>query len=135
MSKKISIKEKEKGKGKEKNEHTFRNNVCGQWIRFVRLGFYDKNHPKISQDTLIARLQSRGLFLRRSSLSRIETGRRVLSDIEVIFFAEALRVSVTFLYEGPGNKLPTVEELSSYVAEDNELDDETEIETDSDFVD
>lgn len=92
-------------------------NICGQWIRYVRLGLYDKNHPKISQDALIARLQTRGLFIQRSSLSRIETGKRILTDIEIIYFAEALHVPVTFLLQGTSESFPSINELSSYVAD------------------
>lgn len=105
-----------------KNSFSSHGNLCGKWIRYVRLGFYDKNHPKISQDTLIARLETRGLYMTRSSLSRIETGIRILTDIEIIYFAEALHVPIYFLFEGPSKTLPTIEELSSYVADCSEYD-------------
>ena len=74
----------------------------------------------MSQDMLIARLQVKGLMMKRSSLSRIETGRRALSDIEVVFLAEALNVPISFLYEGTMRQMPKTEDLTSLVAEDSE---------------
>ncbi len=58
--------------------------------------------------------------MKRSSLSRIETGCRALTDLEVVYFAEALRVPVTFLYEGTNKQMPKTEDLSSMVAERDE---------------
>lgn len=104
----------------EKNAKKHKVNICGEWIKYVRTGHYDKYHPKISQDTLITRLQTRGLMMKRSSLSRIETGCRALTDLEVVYFAEALRVPVTFLYEGTNKQMPKTEDLSSMVAERDE---------------
>ena len=69
----------------EKNAKKHKVNICGEWIKYVRTGHYDKYHPKISQDTLIARLQTRGLMMKRSSLSRIETGCIALTDLEVVY--------------------------------------------------
>ena len=106
--------------GSENNAKKSKVNICGKWIRYVRDGKYDKAHPKMSQDMLIARLQVKGLMMKRSSLSRIETGRRALSDIEVVFFAEALNVPISFLYEGTMRQMPKTEELTSLVAEDSE---------------
>ena len=109
--------------GRKISENNAKNSkviICGKWIRYVRDGKYDKAHPKMSQDMLIARLQVKGLMMKRSSLSRIETGRRALSDIEVVFFAEALNVPISFLYEGTMRQMPKTEELTSLVAEDSE---------------
>ncbi len=50
----------------ESNARKQKVNICGEWIKYVRTGKYDKYHPKISQDTLIARLQTRGLMMKRS---------------------------------------------------------------------
>ncbi len=104
----------------ESNARKQKVNICGEWIKYVRTGKYDKYHPKISQDTLIARLQTRGLMMKRSSLSRIETGCRALTDLEIVYFAEALRVPVTFLFEGTKKQMPKTEDLSSLVAEGNQ---------------
>lgn len=95
-------------------------NLCGKWIRFIRSGKYDKRHPKLSQDELITRLQSSGLMMLRSSLSRIETGRRTVTDVEVFYIAKALKVPITFLYEGPTGELPQPEDFTSLVAEEYE---------------
>ena len=93
-------------------------NICGKWIRYVRMGHYDKNHPRISQEDLVARLQTRGFMINRSSPSRIENGSRGLSDIEVLCFADALKVPVTFLYKGVNHHLPRIEGLISLAAEE-----------------
>lgn len=94
------------------------NNVCGKWIRYVRMGYYDKSHPELSQDDLVARLQTMGCSISRPSLSRIENGIRKLSDVEVLFFSKALKVPVRFLYEGTDNKMPDIEDLFLTAAED-----------------
>ncbi|MBR3918930.1 MAG: helix-turn-helix transcriptional regulator [Clostridia bacterium] len=95
-----------------------RNNLCGKWISYVRKGFYGKNHPKLSQEELTARLQVLGLRIDRTALSRIENGTRFLSDIEVACFASALNVPIEFLYKGKNGRLPEITDLSSLIAED-----------------
>ena len=76
-----------------------RKNICGRQIHLIRTGKYDKQHKKISQDLLAARLQVTGLDIDRTAISRIETGKRMLKDKEVITFAKVLNVPVIVLYE------------------------------------
>lgn len=95
-----------------------RRNICGERIRNVRLGKYDKNHVRITQSELMARLQSRGLMIERITISRIEQGIRSVSDIELVYFADALKVPVEYLLEDAENKLPIISGRTDSVAEE-----------------
>lgn len=66
-------------------------NSCGERIKELRqmLG--------ISQNDLAVKLQLVGLGITQKTISRIETGDRVVPDYELKYFAEALGVSVGFL--------------------------------------
>jgi transcriptional regulator with XRE-family HTH domain len=95
------------------------NNICGKWIRYVRKGLYGKNHPKMTQEELTAKLQILGLKIDRTALSRIESGTRVLSDIEVYCFAYVLKVPFNFLYFGPDEEMPPISELTALIADED----------------
>ena len=62
--------------------------------------------PPITQTDLAARLQLLGMVIEQSGLSKIESGQRPVSDVEVVALAKALRVSVEWLLEG-SDTLPT----------------------------
>ena len=66
-------------------------NSCGERIKELRqtLG--------ISQNDLAVKLQLVGLGITQKTISRIETGDRVVPDYELKYFAEALGGSVSFL--------------------------------------
>ena len=66
-------------------------NSCGERIKELRqtLG--------ISQNDLAVKLQLVGLGITQKTISRIETGDRVVPDYELKYFAEALGVSVGFV--------------------------------------
>ena len=53
--------------------------------------------PPITQVDLVARLQLLGMMIDQSGLSKIESGRRPVSDIEVVALGKALKVSVEWL--------------------------------------
>ncbi len=55
--------------------------------------------PQITQIDLAARLQILGMRIDQSGVSKIESGRRPVLDIEVISLAKVLRVSVAWLLE------------------------------------
>lgn len=57
----------------------------------------------ITQTDLVARLQLLDMNIDQSGLSKIENGQRPISDIEVFALARALKVSVAWLLEGPGD--------------------------------
>jgi len=53
--------------------------------------------PIVTQLDLVARLQLLGIVIDQSGLSKIETGRRPVSDIEVVALAKALKVPASWL--------------------------------------
>lgn len=73
--------------------HNGRCNQAGARIREAREGL------RLSQEELAAKLQLAGLEITQKSISRIETGVRVLPDYELPYFAEALNCSITWLLE------------------------------------
>ena len=54
--------------------------------------------PQITQLNLVARLQSLGLSIDQSGLSKIENGQRPVSDIEVAALAKALKIPISWLF-------------------------------------
>ena len=60
--------------------------------------------PPVTQSDLIARLQLLNMNIDQSGLSKIENGQRPVSDTEVLALAKALRVSVSWLLEGAGDR-------------------------------
>lgn len=68
-------------------------NVIGPRVRLAR----KQATPRITQDDLCARLQVLGLRLERPAISKIETGYREVTDVEVLALAKALGVSAAWL--------------------------------------
>lgn len=66
-------------------------NICGENIRLIRA------KKKVTQTDLAARLQVRGVQLNQNSICRIEKGKRVVADYELLVIAQALGVSVMAL--------------------------------------
>ena len=66
-------------------------NICGQNVRKLRI------QKKMSQDQLAAKLQTEGLGVNQNSISRIETGKRIVADYELKVIAHVLSVSVDAL--------------------------------------
>lgn len=66
-------------------------NICGENIRIIR------TRKHVTQTDLAARLQVRGVQLNQNSICRIEKGRRVVADYELLIIADALGVSVSEL--------------------------------------
>ena len=71
-------------------------NIVGTRVRQARKAA----RPPITQTDLAARLQLLGTVMDQSGLSKIESGQRPVSDIEVVALAKALKVSVEWLLEG-----------------------------------
>ncbi|EIQ00060.1 hypothetical protein OpiT1DRAFT_04600 [Opitutaceae bacterium TAV1] len=69
-------------------------NIIGQNMQRIRYAC----NPVVTLDDLAARLEVRGLFLSKSTLSKIENRQRVVLDFEVLELAVALRVPITQLY-------------------------------------
>ncbi|OEE87641.1 helix-turn-helix domain-containing protein [Vibrio crassostreae] len=67
-------------------------NVTGSKIREVR------KSKKITQEMMIARLQSNGFDMSRSTYSKVELEIRQVRDFELIAFATALDVNVSLFF-------------------------------------
>jgi transcriptional regulator with XRE-family HTH domain len=67
-------------------------NVIGQNVAKFR---YQRNW---TQEELVAKLQLLGCYMTRDILANIETQRRIVTDVQVRFFAEAFGISITELY-------------------------------------
>lgn len=54
--------------------------------------------PRLTQDDLVARMHTRHqLILSKNGISRIENGERYVTDVELLAFAEVLKVSTAWL--------------------------------------
>ena len=73
-------------------------NICGENIRLIR------TKKKVTQTDLAARLQVRGVQVNQNSICRIEKGKRVVTDYELLIIADALGVDVRELLALPGNQ-------------------------------
>ena len=76
------------------NQYNSNINVIGKKIKELR------KEQKISQEFLCARMQVMGYKISRSDISKIETGKKFISDFEVLGFAKALKTTIAKLYEG-----------------------------------
>lgn len=68
-------------------------NVTGKNIRNIR------KKSNLTQEDLCARMQVLGYQISRSDISKLETGRRYISDYEVEGFAKVLKASILDLYQ------------------------------------
>jgi HTH-type transcriptional regulator, cell division transcriptional repressor len=68
-------------------------NLIGDRVREAR----HKRHPKITQTDLLARMAIRGVYMESTSISKIESYKRPVTDIELVAIAEALNVSILWL--------------------------------------
>ena len=67
------------------------NNICGKKIAFLR------KEMKISQRILADKLQLSGLDVDKNAIQRIECGKRFVTDIELLAFAEIFNTTVDSL--------------------------------------
>ena len=70
-------------------------NKSGHRIRVART----MQKPRLTQDDLVAQLQIAGLEISKNILSRIETGERYVTDLELLVFSKVLKVSTAWLLE------------------------------------
>ena len=68
-------------------------NIAGPRIREARY----RAGKKVTQHELAARLQSTGVDVGRTAISKIEAGRRPVSDVEVVAICKALDVTPQWL--------------------------------------
>lgn len=71
-----------------------RKNVVGLRIKAAR------KDAGMSQSKLAAELQLQGIKIDRTIIAKLESGKRPVSDIEIIKIAKILKVSVPSLFEG-----------------------------------
>ena len=76
-----------------KNKNDGRNNLCGENIRKLRLSF----PTRLSQRALADKMQLIGIDLDKNAIQRIECGKRFVTDIELLAFAEVFCVDVADL--------------------------------------
>ncbi|MBR2822524.1 MAG: helix-turn-helix transcriptional regulator [Clostridia bacterium] len=69
-------------------------NICGKRVREAR------EKLRLSQDQLAARLQTEGLGVNQNSISRIETGKRIVADFELVALSKVLGVGMEWLVQG-----------------------------------
>lgn len=63
------------------------NNICGRNIAALRKA------AGLSQNQLAGQLQLHGLDVDKNAVQRIEAGKRFVTDIELVYLADVLRVS------------------------------------------
>lgn len=68
-------------------------NICGKNIKKIR------KEQKITQDELCARMQVMGYQISRSDISKLENGKKFITDFEVFGFSKALKVSILDLFK------------------------------------
>ncbi len=73
-----------------------RRNIIGNRVRQAR----KRAKPPITQKDLVARLQVLGVMADQTIISKIESGQRPVSDIEVVALSKALKVSTEWLLKG-----------------------------------
>ena len=66
-----------------------KNNICGEKIYALRKNMT----PKMSQRILAEKLQIAGIDVDKNAIQRIESGKRFVTDIELVALAEILHVS------------------------------------------
>lgn len=71
-------------------------NIIGARLRHARR----KHVPNLSQDALSGRLAARGVTIGRAGIAKIESGKRAVSDYELVALASALAVPLTWLLGG-----------------------------------
>ena len=73
-----------------KNKNEGKNNLCGERIRALRLGY----PSKLSQRALADKMQLIGIDVDKNAIQRIESGKRFVTDIELKAFAEIFEVTI-----------------------------------------
>lgn len=70
-----------------------KNNICGERVARCR------KQMNISQRQLADALQLLGLDVDKNAVQRIEAGKRFVTDIEIVYLAQALRTTVNDLLD------------------------------------
>ena len=75
------------------NENISSFNITGKNIKKIR------KDKKITQEDLCARMQVMGYQISRSDISKLENGKRFISDFEIVGFAQALKIDILELFK------------------------------------
>lgn len=78
---------------KKINKYNDNFNITGKNIKKMR------KNQKITQEDLCARMQVMGYNISRSDISKLENGKKFISDFEVLGFSKALKISILDLYK------------------------------------
>ncbi len=70
-----------------------KSNLISLRLRQIRM----ESKPKVTQSDLVARLQTLGVYMDETMISKIEMGKRGVSDIELVALAKALKIPVNGL--------------------------------------
>lgn len=73
-----------------KNKNGGRNNLCGERVRALRLGY----PTRMSQRMLADKMQLIGIDVDKNAIQRIECGKRFVTDIELKALAEIFEVRI-----------------------------------------
>lgn len=76
--------------GMFKNKNDGKNNICGENVRKLRLGY----KTKLSQRALADKMQLIGIDVDKNAIQRIEAGKRFVTDIELKALAEIFEVGI-----------------------------------------
>ena len=68
-------------------------NICEKNIKKIR------KEQKVTQDELCARMQVMGYQISRSDISKLENGKKFITDFELLGFSKALNVSILDLFK------------------------------------
>ena len=77
----------------ENDKNHERRNICGKRLREIR------KSRELSQENVAAMIQLEGLDLTQKAISRMEAGKRLMTDYELKYLADALGVSIPELFE------------------------------------
>ena len=78
---------------RKNNEFNNSYNIIGKNIKSIR-----KNN-KITQEDLCARMQILGYQISRSDISKLENGKKMITDFEIVGFMKALKVTILDLFK------------------------------------
>ena len=71
-----------------------KNNISGSNIARIRKGL----HPKVSQRLLADKMQLEGIELDKNAIQRMESGKRFITDIEILAICKTFNITPNELF-------------------------------------
>ena len=68
-----------------------KSNISGERVRLLRLT------RRLSQSTLAIKMQTEGVIVEQGAISRIESGKRFLTDYEILALTKIFNVSADYI--------------------------------------